>query len=202
MLDGHSCDLCVSVRNSLNVSEEGCGPCSTLTTSRWPTSGSQYHWTYELAPPKIKNVVSWFVGWISVFGWHASSVSSSYLLGTLIQGLIVLNDPTFSLDLWHATLFMFAGLASCTFLNTFLARYLPHLEGVILILHVVGFFCVIIPLTYLGPQSTPEFVFTSVQNGGGWSSNGLAWCVGLVSSTFPFIGKLIAHLGIERFVCS
>ena len=161
----------------------------TRLNPRWPTSGSQYHWTHELAPHDSKRFLSWLVGWISVFGWHCSAASAAYLLGTLIQGLVILNNDTYLPQLWHGTLIMFAGLAFCALLNAFLVKYLPHLEGVVLILHVCGFFAVVIPLTYLGPQSTPEFVFTSFQNGGGWSSNGLAWCVGLISSTFPFIGK-------------
>jgi choline transport protein len=31
-------------------------------TSRFPTAGGQYHWTYELAPPKYRNFISWITG--------------------------------------------------------------------------------------------------------------------------------------------
>lgn len=112
---------------------------------RWPIAGSQYHWTYELAPSNSKRFLSWLVGWISVFGWHASAASSSYLLGTLIQGIIILNNPTYMPALYHGTLIMFAGLAFCAFLNAFLVKYLPHLEGIVLITHICGFFCEFIP---------------------------------------------------------
>lgn len=31
-------------------------------TSRFPTAGGQYHWTYELAPRKYRNFISWITG--------------------------------------------------------------------------------------------------------------------------------------------
>ena len=31
-------------------------------TSRFPTAGGQYHWTYDLAPPKYRNFLSWITG--------------------------------------------------------------------------------------------------------------------------------------------
>jgi choline transport protein len=83
---------------------------------------------------------------------------------------------------------MFAAIILISVLfNTLLARALPIVESCILILHVVGFFSLIIPLVMLGPQSTPQFVFTKFMNQGGWSSSGLSWSVGIISSAYPFI---------------
>lgn len=31
--------------------------------SMWPTAGGQYHWTYMLAPDRLKNVLSYMTGW-------------------------------------------------------------------------------------------------------------------------------------------
>ncbi len=116
-------------------------------------------------------------------------LSAAYFQGTLIQGILILNNDSYVPQLWHGTFLSYAGLTVVAILNIFLIRYLPHLEGLILVMHVVGFFAVIIPLVYLGPQSTPEFVFTTFQNGGGWSSNAAAWFIGSVlTSTFPLIG--------------
>jgi amino acid permease len=42
-------------------------------TSRFPTAGGQYHWTYELAPPKYRNFISWITGQylpLSFFAQH------------------------------------------------------------------------------------------------------------------------------------
>lgn len=55
--------------------------------------------------------------------------------------------------------------------------------------HVIFFFCLAIPLILLAPRSTPDFVFTQLINQGGWSSDGLSWCLGLLTVTYCFMGK-------------
>ena len=44
---------------------------------------------------------------------------------------------------------MFAALAIVIFVNTLAARLLPKVEGLILIIHTLGFFAIVIPLVYL-----------------------------------------------------
>jgi len=65
---------------------------------------------------------------------------------------------------------------------------LPEIEGVILVLHTLGFFAVLIPLVILAPKGSVQFVFQDFANQVGWSSNGLAWFVGIISTNLPFIG--------------
>lgn len=76
------------------------------------------------------------------------------------------------------------------FINTGLAKWLPKVEGVFLIFHILGFFAIIIPLVYLGPHGSAKDVFATFLNEGGWSTNGLSFFVGLVASVFTFTGKL------------
>lgn len=133
--------------------------------------------------------MSWIVGWISVFAWQVNSLAAAYFSGTLIQAFIILNSPSYVPQLWHGTLLGYFVLVCCAIINIWLIKYLPKLEGVVLIIHVLGFFAVIIPLLRLAPRSTSEFVFTNFSNGGGWASNGVAFMVGgFLTNTFPLIG--------------
>jgi len=75
------------------------------------------------------------------------------------------------------------------FVNTVISRHLPKIEGVILILHVVGFFAILIPLVTLSPQNSASEVFTTFQNLGGWDSMGLSFFVGLTGTVFAFLGS-------------
>ena len=64
--------------------------------------------------------------------------------------------------------------------------------------HVVGFFAVLIPLVYLAPTNSASFVFTSTADAGNWPNYGIAFCVGLVTSTFPFVGyDAASHMSEE-----
>lgn len=111
-----------------------------------------------------------------------------YFAGTMIQGLLVLNKPSYVVKRWQGTLLMFAFLVVDVFVNTIAARLLPKIEGFFLSLHIVGFFAILIPLVHLAPHSSAEFVFTDFTNTSGWSSNVLVWFIGLISSNLPFIG--------------
>jgi choline transport protein len=86
-------------------------------------------------------------------------------------------------------LLLVAVLVVCTFFNTFGARHLPLLEGLILLLHTLGFVAVIVPLWVLAPKATASDVFGSFNNGGGWPSVGTACIIGQLASTFSFLGR-------------
>jgi hypothetical protein len=82
----------------------------------------------------------------------------------MIQGLLVLNNPTYIFEPWHGTLLVIAITAFCIIFNTFLAKKLPMVEGLVLIIHILGFFAVLIPLWVLAPRTDAKTVFTEFTN--------------------------------------
>lgn len=73
--------------------------------------------------------------------------------------------------------------------NTIFYRHLPLVETVALILHIVGFFGILIPLWAKGtPSSDPHGVFFTFTDGGGWDNTGLSCIVGILSPLFSFLG--------------
>lgn len=127
-------------------------------------------------------------GWISVLGWQTGLASLAFLAGTMIQGLLVLDNPDYIFENWHGTLLVIAITAFCIIFNTFLAKRLPMVEGMVLIIHLLGFFAVLVPLWLLAPRSSASDVFTTFLNLGGWNTTGLAFMVGLLSPVYTLIG--------------
>ncbi|KAK4539385.1 hypothetical protein LTR36_010986 [Oleoguttula mirabilis] len=117
-----------------------------------PTSGGQYHWVSQFAPPSAQKYLSYISA------------------GTIIQGLIVLNDSSYSPQPYQGMLLVWAVTVFCILFNVFLARRLPFVEGVLLIIYIVGFFVIIIPLWVLAPRADARTVFTTFNNAGGWNS--------------------------------
>lgn len=154
-----------------------------------PTSGGQYHWVAMLAPPSTSKFLSYITGWLTVSGWVAAIASACSLTGGLIQGLITMTQPSYVGENWHGTLLFWAVLLFCIFVNTIVSSLLPKFEGLILILHIVGFFSVLIPLVKLGPHGDAHTIFTTFNDGGNWSSTGLSMLVGLTGNAFAFLGK-------------
>ncbi|KAH8808489.1 amino acid/polyamine transporter I [Xylogone sp. PMI_703] len=171
--------------------------------SMMPLSGGQYHWVSILAPPRWAKFLSYITGWVTVIGWQAAQASVAFLGATIIQGLAVLNYDSYVPKRWHGTLILYALMAIIVFTNTYLARWLPRIEGLVLCLHILGFFGIIIPLVYLAPHGSAHDVFATFINGGGWKSNGLSFFVGIVTSVFSFLGADSAcHMAEEIYNAS
>ncbi|KAH8701089.1 amino acid/polyamine transporter I [Talaromyces proteolyticus] len=154
-----------------------------------PTSGGQYHWVSEFAPRKCQKFLSYITGWVCVLGWHTGIALCSYTVANMLTGLLTINYPeTYDPKPWHGTVLVIAVASTAFVFNTFLAQKLPIIEGMILIIHVFGFFAVLIPLWVLAPRKTPSQVFLSVEDRGGWGDNGLSCLVGLVAPVYALIG--------------
>ena len=65
----------------------------------------------------------------------------------MIVALIQLNHVEYVPKLWHGTLLFWATVVLAVLINTITARLLPKIEVGILILHIVGFFAVLITIT-------------------------------------------------------
>ncbi|EKV10439.1 GABA permease, putative [Penicillium digitatum PHI26] len=91
-------------------------------------------------------------------------------------------------DSWHATLIFWAVVAFSVSINSVGGNVLPRFEGFILILHILGFFAILIPLTYMADHGTPKEVFTKFLNMGEFPSQGLSFFVGMVGCMFAFAG--------------
>ncbi|RMD44987.1 hypothetical protein DV735_g109, partial [Chaetothyriales sp. CBS 134920] len=153
-----------------------------------PTSGGQYHWVSEFAPRKYQKFLSFIVGWLCVLGWQTGAANTAFLAGTQIQGLAILNYPDYVPQRWHGTLITFGVASFSVLFNTFLVRKLPLIEGIVLIIHIFGFFAVLVTLWVLGPVGNTSEVFTTFNNYGGWNSNGLSALVGILAVMIPLLG--------------
>ncbi|EAW15044.1 putative GABA permease [Aspergillus clavatus NRRL 1] len=153
-----------------------------------PTSGGQYHWISMLAPRWTVRFLSYMCGWLTVIGWQATFATACFLSGTLIQGLVVLTHPDYVPTAWHRTMYFWAVTAFAVGINLAGRNVLPKFEGLILVVHILGFFAVLIPLVTLADTGSAKDVFTQFVNEGGWSSQGLSFFIGLVGCVFAFAG--------------
>jgi hypothetical protein len=95
----------------------------------------------EFAPRKYQKILSYYsgkhlfdschtqrltaLGWLTAIGWQVYLASVCFLVGTIIQGLIVLNLPTYVYERWHGTLLAMSIVVFCIVFNTALASRLP-----------------------------------------------------------------------------
>lgn len=125
-----------------------------------------------------------------MLGWQVGNVAVGFLASQQIQGLIILNNPSYSPQRWHLTMIVIAIETACQVLNTFFYRALPLLETLALILHLAGFFGVLAPLWVSDAFRTrsPREVFFTFTDSVGWGNTALSCLVGILSPLFGLIG--------------
>lgn len=134
-------------------------------------------------------------GWLTFIGWQSGVAATSFMVGTIIQGLIVLNYESYAYRSWHGTLLVIGVTSFGIAFNTIFARRLPLVENILMVLHVLGFFIVVFVLWILGPRADAKAVFTEFRNNGGWSTDGTSFLVGLNPLVVSLLGfDCVAHM--------
>ncbi|KAI0406972.1 putative GABA permease [Xylaria palmicola] len=155
-----------------------------------PTSGGQYHWVSMLAPASCRKFLGYLTGWLAITGWQALVASGGFVTGTMIQGIILLTHPEYAevMKNWHGTLLLWAVVLLSYGINTAVGSLLAKFEGMVLVVHILGFFAVILPLSLLSPHGTAKDVFDTWVNAGLWQTQGLSFSVGIIGNAFAFLG--------------
>ena len=101
----------------------------------------------------------------------------------------MLNNPTYVPQRWQGVLLFYAVILFGFSFNTFLVKILPKTEGLVLIIHIGGFFGILVPLVCTAPHGSASEVFKQFENGGAWSTQGLSFFVGIVTGVYSFLGQ-------------
>lgn len=161
----------------------------TELASMAPVAGGQYHWVSMMATPNSQRLCSYIEGWLTVAGWQALCAGASFLSAQLLQALIAFTHSQYTPKQYQGMLLIWAVTALSVFINTQGGTFLPRFEGLILILHILGYFGLLIPLIILSNHQPSAVVFQNFVNGGAWSTQGLSFMIGLNAAIFVFAGK-------------
>ncbi|CAJ2502234.1 Uu.00g096280.m01.CDS01 [Anthostomella pinea] len=164
-----------------------------------PTAGGQYHWVAMMAPASCSAFLTYLTAWLTTMSWQFIAVSIGYIISTMMQGIIVLATArSYEPTKWQTVLILWGVMAFAVIVNSTTSRALAKFEGLVLVLHLVGFFAVLIPMVYLAPHIDPADVFSTFLNGGGWANQALSFFVGFPSGSSALIGADCAvHMSEE-----
>lgn len=153
-----------------------------------PIAGGQYYWVFMLAPVRYKKFSSYIIGWPTSLAWIATVATESIFARTMIQGLIILGYPDYDAKLWQGALLTWVVIAVSLFINTVVPGLLPKFEIFILVFHCAGFIAIMTILWVYSPHGSASLVFATSLNEGGWSTQGLSYCVGFLGNVATFVG--------------
>jgi hypothetical protein len=128
--------------------------------------------------------------------WQAGTASGAFVVGTIIQMLIALNQPSYLPEGWQGTLVVIGIALLVANINIWCVKALPFTQNVLFAVHAFGFTAIVIILWVVARVQSPKNVFTLFENNGQWSSMGLSLMVGQINSVYFMIGAFATRLVI------
>lgn len=164
-----------------------------------PIAAGQYYWVYMLSPERYRIFASYIIGWLTSLAWIATVATETLFAGTMLEGLVILDYPTYTATNWKATLLTWAVSLVSTFVNAVIPATLPRIEIGTVIFHIAGFVVIIALLwRYTDSYHDANFVFRTSLNEGNWPTQGLSYCVGFLGNVATFVGAdASVHLAEE-----
>lgn len=100
----------------------------------------------------------------------------------------MLNSPSYVFEAWHGTLLSIAVSGFSILFNIVLAKELPVVEGIVLVIHVFSWCGILVTLWVVSPMADAKTVFTTFSDNGDWGSVGASTLVGITAGLLPLLG--------------
>ncbi|KAF2148086.1 hypothetical protein K461DRAFT_283163 [Myriangium duriaei CBS 260.36] len=163
-----------------------------------PTCGGQYHWVSEFAPPSQQKLASYITGWMLFLRWQAGEAGGLFIVGSLIQSLLVVHDSNYAPKGWQALLMIVVVSLAAGALSLKITTGHLVVFNFSMVVHILSCFTTVAILWILAPHTYSGVSLGSFTNRGGWSSTGLTLMVGQVSMVAALGGFDVAvHMAEE-----
>lgn len=154
--------------------------------SAMPNAGGQYFWANELAPKRYANFASYLTGWFAWAGSIFTSASVALSLASAGVGMWQLGHPDFVPLAWHSVA-AYQVINTVAYLFNCFGKILPKVATVMFWTSLISFITILITVPARAEtHQSPKFVFATFINSTGWSSDGLAYLVGLINTNWVF----------------
>ncbi|KAJ9642987.1 hypothetical protein H2199_004509 [Coniosporium tulheliwenetii] len=132
------------------------------------------------------------------WSYQATAAGATFVVRTLIQGVLVAYRPSFTPAGWQGTLFVIAVTVIVGIINVVFAGQLPQIQKFMAVLFGLGWIPIVGVLIALAPHPDASVVFTQLSSTGGWMPLGLSVMVGQISSVYCLISfDAAAHMSEE-----
>ncbi|OCF39128.1 hypothetical protein I317_07069 [Kwoniella heveanensis CBS 569] len=166
----------------------------------FPTAGGQYHWAAMLSPRRSRAAISWATGMLNVIGLWLGIATAAYLCANMVVSIILVNNP----DYVNTPAKQYGIFVAMTLFAPLSAlgvgsKANRRIEMGLMVLSLVGSLVIIVTLlAKSSPKASASYVFAGINNTTGWDSIVIAWLIGLLQSSYAFIGfDIVYHVSEE-----
>jgi len=155
--------------------------------SRYPTSAGPYYWSFQMASPRARTVLSFVNGWIWLIGNWTITLSVNFGFASLISATVAMYHPGWAANSWQLLLIFYAvcllSLAVCTLGN----RFLPKLDTICSALIALTILAILVALSVkagAGRHSAAYALGHYDTSLSGWG--GFTFFIGLLPAAYTF----------------
>ncbi|KAK5999995.1 hypothetical protein QM012_005083 [Aureobasidium pullulans] len=158
--------------------------------SAYPSAGGQYIWSALLAKtPRARKVLSFVVGWVTVFEWLTVTASVVIILAQVTFAIVQLLHPDFVIAPWQVyVVYLAVNIMSVTW-NIFGLRKMPWIGKVFFYFSSAVFISVLVAVVAKAPSyQSNTFVWGTYTNKIGWTSPFVVVSTGPVNPGYVYAG--------------
>ncbi|KAK3938203.1 amino acid/polyamine transporter I [Diplogelasinospora grovesii] len=155
--------------------------------SRYPTSAGPYYWSFQLASPKVRTVLSFITGWTWLIGNWTITLSVNFGFASLIAATVSLYHPDFVVQPWQLLL-MFYAICLITFcIVAYGNRFLPMVDTLCAAFTALAIFITLVCLASRAQvgRHSPSYTLGNYDTSlSGWGS--FSFFIGILPAAYTF----------------
>ncbi|OTB01038.1 hypothetical protein M426DRAFT_224851 [Hypoxylon sp. CI-4A] len=167
------------------------GECIALSlgelASRYPTSAGPYYWSFQLASPKYRTVLSFITGWTWLIGNWTITLSVNFGFASMLAAAVALYEPDFAVDAWQLLLIFYAVCVLTFFLVAFGNKMLPLVDTFCAIFTAISIIvtCICVSVKADVGRHSPSYTLGHYDTSlSGWGS--FSFFIGILPSAYTF----------------
>lgn len=135
-------------------------------------------------------MLAYITGWLVTLSWITFLAACATIIGNLIEYCILVYYPSSNAanSQWLPTLLALVCLVGGAFVNIYLVKQLPKLEGAMLCMHCTTFVAFIATLWSTSPIGNAHDVIFTFTNPAGWPNAVVASMIGVLTPWSSHIG--------------
>lgn len=144
------------------------GECIALSlgelASRYPTSAGPYYWSFQLASPRYRTVLSFITGWTWLIGNWTITLSVNFGFASMLAAAVSLFKPDFTIEAWQLLLIFYAVCILTFFIVAFGNGILPLVDTICAIFTAISIVVTCICLSVKADVGRHSPSYTLVRN--------------------------------------
>ncbi|KAI2632185.1 amino acid transporter [Hypoxylon sp. NC1633] len=155
--------------------------------SRYPTSAGPYYWSFQLASPKYRTVLSFITGWTWLIGNWTITLSVNFGFASMLAATVALFEPDFAVEAWQLLLIFYAVCLLTFLLVAFGNKMLPMVDTICAIFTAISIVvtCIYVSVKADVGRHLPSYTLGNYDTSlSGWG--GFSFWIGILPSAYTF----------------